>query len=116
VRKGTKIAVVLLTMMHPSIGIAMSDVELHSLRTAIIEMCRGGTLTGSGVHVDAKTKKNIVTISGLLEDKTEVTLKADEWNGIQAFIQNPNKYTECTEYALGLLVPVLENKKISIKI
>jgi hypothetical protein len=90
---------------------AMDTTTLFKLRSAVIEMCRGGTIQGktSKINATASATGTVVVIKNLLEGggdaKAEIT--NEQWNGIQALI-NPTDYTKCVESSLNILVPALD--------
>ncbi|BAM88589.1 ankyrin repeat domain-containing protein [Bradyrhizobium oligotrophicum S58] len=88
----------------------LTSTELFKLRSAIIEMCRGGTIEGrsSKIAVEATAKGTIVVIKGLLEGggDAKAELKKEQWSGIAA-LANPEGYSQCVQKSLDILVPSL---------
>lgn len=91
---------------------ALTIAQLTELRTAVLEMCRGGTIIGesSRINVNVSGEGKIVVIKGLLEGGADarVEITNEQWTGIQALI-NPETYTQCVTETLGIVVPALNN-------
>ena len=95
---------------HPS-AFALDASQLRELRTNVIEMCRGGTITGEGskINVVASAEGKIVIIKKLMEGGADakVDLTNEQWNGIKVLI-NPDTYTQCATEAMRLFLPALK--------
>jgi hypothetical protein len=109
------VALVLITIIlsYPTLAAAISDEQLKLLNSSVIEMCRGGTMTGSKTHIEARAKQSIITVKDDPMSKigVDLILSTDEWNGLQVLINDPTQYNECVQYTMDLLVPMLSNKQ-----
>jgi len=108
-----KVCVLIVGTLATSLATALNTGQLVYLQSAVLEMCRGGTIEGksSKINVKASVQGQLVVIKKLLEGgaDAEVEITKEEWDGIKA-LANPEDYSKCVEATLNLLVPRLDNQ------
>jgi len=91
----------------------MSLDEFQVLKSAVIELCRGGTISGSITRIQLTGGSNVLRVRGILEDgmPVDIEIESQQWNGIEALIGDPNRYGQCVQYTLNIVVPALQVSK-----
>lgn len=108
--KSTVWVIGIMSILFGSLAYALDQAQLKELRTAVLEMCRGGSIEGesSRINVVGSATGKIVVVKGLLEGGADakVELSKEEWDGIKA-LANPTDYNACVTQTLAILVPAL---------
>jgi hypothetical protein len=109
-----RLASLSLILLASGIASALDMAQLRELRTAVLEMCRGGTVSGSSsrFEVQVNAKGNLVILKGVGEAGADakVQLSKEQWTGIQA-LANPEHYSECVTHTVDTLTRELNNQK-----
>lgn len=89
---------------------ALEVSQLPELRKTVIEMCRGGTTSGSSsrFEVIGNAQGSVVVLKGLAKGGADakVQFTKEEWDGIKV-LQNPDTYSQCVTSTLDALLKKL---------
>lgn len=88
----------------------LNSAQLRELRTAVIEMCRGGTVDGEhrSYRIEGSADGKIIVFKKLAELGADgkFELSDDKWSGIEA-LANPDTYADCVRHTLNILTPLM---------
>lgn len=90
---------------------ALDAEELQALKAEVLQMCRGGTLTGSKIRSQRISGGRMVTFGDLLKSPEQTFVSETQWRGIEAIAGNHADYAACAERLVSVLAPAIQFKR-----
>lgn len=110
------ILVILMASLFANGTYALTIEQLQEVKTTVVEICRGGTITGDhqAFSIKGAADGKVVVIKKLAElgINGEIQFSRNEWEGIVALVPkdgDPKEYTHCVDNVFPIIIRELNS-------